>query len=260
MLTIKSIRETNPVILNVANMVTPQHVADAINFYGGSPIMFTDEREAAGLTNISSGVVFNMGSTNEATLRNVIASGKVANKRGIPVVIDPVAIGATELRQDNFARAAEAVAFDVIRGNAGEIAYLANVNWQANGIDAGNGDGDVVAIAKKAAHRYHCWVVLSGVKDIVTDGETTYCVDNGHPYFQTNVGSGDMLDGILATAIATEHGLKALVRATATFSIAGELAGEKYPNQPASFFVELYNQLATITDEVIDTRMKIHQV
>ncbi|MBW1606282.1 hydroxyethylthiazole kinase [Lactobacillus sp. Sy-1] len=260
MLTTNSIRKTNPVILNVANMVTPQHVADAINFYGGSPIMFTDEREAAALTNISSGVVFNMGSTNEDTLRNVIASGKVANKRGIPVVIDPVAIGATELRQANFARAAKEVNFNVIRGNAGEIAYLANVNWAANGIDAGNGDADIATIAQKVAKKYDCWVVLSGEQDIVTDGETTYCVDNGHPYFQTNVGSGDMLDGILATAIAVENDLKALVRATATFSIAGEIAGEKYPTQPASFFVELFNQLATITDDDIDTRMKIHQL
>ncbi|UQS85993.1 hydroxyethylthiazole kinase (plasmid) [Nicoliella spurrieriana] len=260
MLTIDSIRKTNPVILNVANMVTPQHVADAINFYGGSPIMFTDEREAKELTNIASGVVFNMGSTNESTLRNVLASGKVANKRGIPVVIDPVAVGVTELRQANFKRTADEVHFDVIRGNAGEIAYLANVNWQVNGIDAGNGSGDVVAIAKQVAQKYDCWVVLSGPRDIVTDGNITYSVDNGHPYFQTNVGSGDMLDGILATAISVENNLKALVRATATFSIAGELAGEEYPHQPASFFVELFNQLATISDDEIDTKMKIHQL
>ncbi|MHA8111456.1 hydroxyethylthiazole kinase [Lactobacillaceae bacterium Melli_B4] len=259
MLTIKKIRETNPVILNVANMVTPQHVADAINFYGGSPIMFTDEREAEALTNIASGVVFNMGSTNDDTVKNIIASGKVANKRGIPVVIDPVAIGATELRQNNFELVADQVNFDVIRGNASEIAYLANVNWQAKGIDAGDGSGDVAVIAEKVATKYKCWVVLSGEHDIVTDGKDTYVVNNGHPYFQTNVGSGDMLDGIIATAIATQPDLKALARSVATFSIAGEIAGDKYPNRPATFFTEVFNQLATLDDEMIDSRIKIHQ-
>ena len=36
---LEKIQEKQPLILNLANFVTPQRVADAISFAGGSPLM-----------------------------------------------------------------------------------------------------------------------------------------------------------------------------------------------------------------------------
>ena len=156
MTTIKQIREKSPIILNISNMVTPQHVADAINFIGASPIMFDDIKEASELVNISNALVINMGSSNDADVEKSIAAGKFANQKGIPVVIDSVAIGASKLRQDNFAKVAKEVKFDGVRGNAGELAFLADIEWNAQGIDAGEGDGDVPQIAGTPRKKYDC--------------------------------------------------------------------------------------------------------
>ncbi|WEV54924.1 hydroxyethylthiazole kinase [Leuconostocaceae bacterium ESL0723] len=257
MLTIENIRQSNPVILNVANFVTPQRVADAINFYGGSPIMFTDADEAQDLMAIAQALVINLGTTNTGDLAAGAQAGQVANQKGLPVVIDPVAISATKLRQGNFKTLTEQVQPTLIRGNAGEIAYLAGESWQANGIDAGQGSGDLASLAQAAAKKQDCLVVLSGPSDFITDGKNTWRVDNGHPAFQTNVGSGDMLDGLLGVVLALSHDLTDIARTVATFSIAGEIAGQAFSNQPASFMVEVFNQLANLTDEVIDQHLKM---
>ncbi|MDF7626458.1 hydroxyethylthiazole kinase [Lactobacillaceae bacterium L1_55_11] len=257
MLTIENIRQHNPVILNVANFVTPQRVADAINFYGGSPIMFTDADEAQDLMAIAKALVINLGTTNAGDLAAGAKAGQVANQKGLTVVIDPVAVSATKLRQENFKVLTNQVRPTLIRGNAGEIAYLAGENWQANGIDAGQGSGDLTTLAEAAAKKQDCLVVLSGPSDFISDGETTWRVDNGHPAFQTNVGSGDMLDGLLGVVLALSHDLTDIARTVATFSIAGELAGHTFSQQPASFMVEVFNQLANLTDEVIDQHLKM---
>lgn len=257
MITIKQIREQAPIILNISNMVTPQHVADAINFIGASPIMFDDIKEAADLVNISNALVINMGSSNDADIEKSIAAGKYANQKKIPVVIDPVAIGASQLRQDNFAKVANEVEFAGVRGNAGELAFLAGIEWDAQGIDAGNGDGDLHEIAQTVAKKFNCITLLSGVTDIISDGNKTIEVQNGHHFFAVNVGCGDMLDGILGACLAIDNSCEAAVLASSILSVAGEIAGEKNENTPYSFLNTVFDTLYQLTDKQIEKRQKL---
>ena len=41
----------------------------------------------------------------------------------------------------------------LIRCNAGELATIAGVDWQAKGVDAGEGDADIEEIAKEVAFK-----------------------------------------------------------------------------------------------------------
>ncbi len=43
---LEKIQEKQPLILNLANFVTPQRVADAISFAGGSPLMTAEISES----------------------------------------------------------------------------------------------------------------------------------------------------------------------------------------------------------------------
>lgn len=63
--------------------------------------------------------------------------GKLANQYHKPVVLDPVAVGAVPYRKEVALALLSDFQVDVIRGNAGEIAALAGMDWQAKGIDAG---------------------------------------------------------------------------------------------------------------------------
>ncbi|WP_220729049.1 hydroxyethylthiazole kinase [Apilactobacillus zhangqiuensis] len=257
MTNIKQIRENSPIILNISNMVTPQHVADAINFIGASPIMFDDIKEASDLVNISNALVINMGSSNDGDVEKSIVAGKYANQKGIPVVIDPVAIGASKLRQDNFAKVTKEVKFDGIRGNAGELAFLADIDWNAQGIDAGEGDGDLHQIAETVAVKFDCISLLSGVTDVISDGSKTVEVKNGHHYFAVNVGCGDMLDGILGACLAVDNSCDSAVLASSILSIAGEIAGGITDNLPYSFLSTVFNTLYQLTDEEINEFQKL---
>lgn len=75
------LRQKNPIVLNIANTVTQQHVADAINFLGASPIMFSDVREAEDLLNISNSLVINLGTPTDSLLQRAIVAGQYANKK-----------------------------------------------------------------------------------------------------------------------------------------------------------------------------------
>lgn len=56
--------------------------------------------------------------------------------------------------------------------------------------------------AGRLARAAGCLVVMTGPKDLITDGRAFLLVENGHPMMSRITGSGCMLDGILAAALA----------------------------------------------------------
>jgi hydroxyethylthiazole kinase len=82
--TIQELHTKKPIVLNIANMVTPQHVADAISFIGASPIMFDDSSESKNLIKIADAFVINLGSTSEHDLQKARVAGKLANQKSFP--------------------------------------------------------------------------------------------------------------------------------------------------------------------------------
>ena len=72
----------------------------------------------------------------------MLLAGKTANSIGIPVVLDPVGVGATSYRRETIRQLLSEVKFALIRGNAGELATIAGEDWQAKGVDAGQGKNE----------------------------------------------------------------------------------------------------------------------
>ena len=92
------LREKCPLVHCITNYVTVNDVANAILAIGGSPIMADDIAEAGDITAISNALVINIGTLNARTVESMIAAGKRANEKDIPVVLDPVGAGASSLR------------------------------------------------------------------------------------------------------------------------------------------------------------------
>ncbi len=261
---ISRIKKVNPIVLNVANTVTPQYVADAISFIGGSPIMFEDADDGKDLAKIASAITLNMGTPSPNALAKTLTIGKVANKRNIPIVLDPVAVGATKIRKSHTEKVLKKVKVDFIRGNMSEISALLGTAWSGKGIDAEKGAAFhkeyAATVAVAAARKTGATIILSGETDIVTDGHTVYAITNGHPYLTVNVGSGDMLDAIIATAAGVDRSLETIAYATAILSVAADIAIERAPGKPYSFFHELWNTLGTITDKDLCKRIHIQKI
>ena len=114
---------------------------------------------------------------------------EAANKKGIPVVLDAVGVGATKFRNNKIKELLE-YKIAVIKGNASEIAAAAGINVTTKGVDSGNVSADMVGIAKRLANEKECVVVVTGEEDIGTNGESAFLIKNGTPMMSKVVGTG----------------------------------------------------------------------
>ncbi len=206
----EEIREKSPLIHNITNYVTVNDCANAVLAIGASPIMADDIGEAADITAISSALVINIGTLNRHTIPSIFEAGKRANEIGIPVVFDPVGIGASRLRMNTSLKLLEDIKFAVIKGNATEIKAIISGNKTSSGVDVSIDDiisdsnlDDYIKIAKKVSKTYDSIVVITGPIDIITDGKKTYTISNGHVNMEKITGTGCMLAGLIGAFIAS---------------------------------------------------------
>lgn len=256
-----AVRERNPLIHNITNLVSAHFTANGLLALGASPMMAQSPAEMAELAGISGAVVLNMGTPSDEKVAAMLAAGKAANLAGVPVVLDPVAVAASSLRRETAARFRENINFAAIRGNAGEMAHLAGTAWQSKGVDAGSGSGDVAEIARKVAQTWSCVAVVSGETDYVSDGIRVARLQNGVALFPKITASGCLLSAVVGAFLAVaphENAFQAACEACTVYAVAGELAAEGLQNhQVGSFTWRLLDALAAISTEQVAQKAKI---
>ena len=124
---IEQVKNAKPLIHCITNKVTMNDCANALLAIGGSPIMADDEAEVEDITSICQGLLINIGTLNQATIPSMMKAGKKANALQHPVLLDPVGIGASQLRYQTTQQLLKEVHFDVIRGNISEMKALMNI-------------------------------------------------------------------------------------------------------------------------------------
>lgn len=98
--------------------------------------MAEDIREVKEIVAISGAVVLNIGTLQEQTVKAMRLAGEEANRLNIPVVLDPVGVGASNLRNETAEMLLENVKFSVIRGNLSEIKAIFGIQSGTKGVDA----------------------------------------------------------------------------------------------------------------------------
>ena len=152
--------------------------------------------------------------------------------------------------------------FSLIRGNAGELATIAGEDWQAKGVDAGQGKTNLQEVAQRVALRYDCTVLISGEVDIISDGQQTATVHNGTPLFPKVTASGCLLSAVCAAFLAVDGGkhFSATIEACAAYTIAGELAAKNLTTQVGQFQIRLLDELAALTPDLIEQNAEVKYV
>ena len=133
-----NVREKEPIVQAITNFVTVNDCANIILAAGASPTMAHEVEEVAEVASVVQGLVMNMGTMED--VEAMLVAGKAANEAGVPVVLDPVAVGATRLRREGGKKLLENVKFSVIRGNTSEIKHLAVGTGSTRGVDAAEED------------------------------------------------------------------------------------------------------------------------
>ena len=117
---------------SITNNVTINDCANIILAAGGTAIMAQDEREAAEITAHSDALVLNMGALRAQEA--MLLAAREAKRLGHPVVLDPVAAGASHLRGEMCSRLLADGLVSVIRGNASQIRALAAGEEHTSGV------------------------------------------------------------------------------------------------------------------------------
>jgi hydroxyethylthiazole kinase len=254
---LKEIRERKPLIHNITNFVVMNYTANALLAMGASPVMAHAENEVEDMVVHAGALVLNIGTLTEEWIAAMIKAGKMASRKGIPVILDPVGSGATPFRTEAAKKIIHETSVSVIRGNASEILSLKETHTKTKGVDAIHSLSEAAQSARELAVELKTTIVITGPVDMVTDGNRTLHVSNGHPLMASVTGTGCTATALIGAFLAVERDpVQAAAGALAYFGLAGEVAGEK-ANAPGTFMIELLNALFTVTPRELAERAKI---
>lgn len=247
----KRIKEIKPIIHHITNTVTKLDCANITLAIGASPIMADTPEEVEEVTAFSKALVLNIGTPTHATLEAMLRASKVANKQNVPIIFDPVGVGATKLRHHMATKLLYERNVSIIRGNASEIKGLAGIENNSRGVDAGDRVSDVETIAKGLAKEFDAVVAVTGSADIITDGRTVIDIHRGHPLLSRVTGTGCMTNSLIASFAATlgEDYLGSAAMGILIMTIAGENAAALLNKEEGigTFRTRLFDQVDLIS-------------
>jgi hydroxyethylthiazole kinase len=256
----EKVRIDKPLVHHITNWVTICDCANMTRALGALPVMAHAKEESGDMAAISSALVLNIGTLTPELIESMIVAAKSANRKGIPVVLDAVGVGATRLRDESAAKLLGMVRIDIIKGNSSEIAKLAGMNVTTRGVESTKVDSDLTVVAKKLAKERKATVVITGKEDIVSDGMKTYIVKNGHELMGKVVGTGCMASSVIGAFAAVEKDYaKASAAALSVYGVAGELAA-KESKGPGSFKEGLFDAVYNLNKEKIEELSKIEEL
>jgi hydroxyethylthiazole kinase len=261
---IESVRSKNPLVHHITNTVTINDCANVTLAIGGSPVMADSPEEAASMTKLAEALVINMGTLTESTFIAMMRAAQEANRQQIPVVLDPVGVGATTFRNEKAREFLQTVHPQIIRGNASEISALIGEEVQTRGVDAGNVNGDVAILAKRAAELLKAVVVVSGPVDYISDGNRTIGIENGHPILTKVTGTGCMATSLIGNFAGVTHDyFYAAVAGISVMGISGELAYRSFGEAPVgtgSFHIRLMDEVSLMNSRTWQKEVKFVEV
>jgi hydroxyethylthiazole kinase len=224
---LSAIRNRRPLIHLFANFVTMQAVASVTRAIGALPVMALGCADAEQMAGQADALVLSLGTPTPDRLDAMLAAGRAAATRRIPIVLDPVGAGATAYRDAAVRALLDQVPITVIRANRGEAAALLGEPGRVRGVEsiarAPAEDGE--ALARRVAATFGCVAAVTGPRDDIADDVRHAAVDRGHPWLAAVSGAGCMVTALVGAFCAvSDDRFDATVTAVTAFGQAAEIA------------------------------------
>lgn len=255
---LNKIKEKNPVIFHITNSVTINDCANITLSVGASPLMSFCKEELEDILSFSSALVINIGTMDKFMIDIVTKAGKIANKLHVPIVLDPVGVGATKQRKELILNLLKEVKFAVIKANSAEIKTLLGLELeQKAGVDSKDNFDDENEI-KNLAKKLDCTIVMSGETDIVSDGKEIAKIKNGIPLLSKVSGTGCMSASLIASACgANKNFFENAIFGISLMGIAGEIAKENGITSNGSLKIAILDNIYNLTSKTFAKKAKI---
>lgn len=249
-----ALKNKKPLVHHITNYVTVNDCANITLAIGASPVMADDIGEVEEMVSFASSLVLNIGTLNSRSIESMVAVGKKARQRGIPIVFDPVGVGATSLRTATAKRIIEEVRPSVIRGNMSEMKILAGFDADIKGVDSIADEVDGEKVARQLSQKLGCVIAITGKQDVIAQGERVCLIDNGHPILSQVTGTGCMATSLIACFCgAAEDCFLGAVAGVMTMGLAGELAQQSLQTGEGigTFRARLFDAVWAMTPELM---------
>jgi thiamine-phosphate diphosphorylase/hydroxyethylthiazole kinase len=221
--------------------------------------MSNNINEAKDLAQLGGSLVVNMGTSTPEGRANYLRAIRAYNAVGGPILLDPVGAAATQDRRDGVRELMAGGFFSVIKGNEGEIRTVSGATGIIqHGADSGAAQLSLeqrIELVQATAARERNVIIMSGATDVVSDGERTLLIRNGHAYLGEITGSGCTLGATVASLLAVERddSLMAVVTAMLMYEIAAERAAKRPDVKgPGTFVPAFIDELYHIRQESVE--------
>ena len=255
---LSAMRAVSPLVHNITNFVSMNIMANVMLAIGASPAMVHAREEVEEFVKLSSSLNINIGTLDREWANSMEAAVATASVKGIPWVLDPVAVGATSFRRKTCARLLEFKPA-IIRGNASEIMALSGISSTGRGVDSGDDVSNAENAAVKLASKYNTVVVVTGKEDFITDGDRAVRIANGVAMMSKVTALGCSLTGVVAAFAATSPAYDASISAVAYYGTAGELASRNCSG-PGTFQQAFVDALYKIDGEYLNLHARVQDV
>ncbi len=240
---LQRLRLQTPLIHNITNLVVMQHTANVLLALGASPIMAHAVEELEDLLNTAEALVLNIGTLDASWIDSMHHALNLAMARHIPVVLDPVGAGASQLRMRTTIALLERGGVGVLKGNATEILALAGWPQVSKGVDSLQCAEEAVHAAEQLSNTYHCIVVISGAIDYIVRGVECRSVSEGHWLMSRVTGMGCAAAAVIGAFLAiNKDPFQATYHAMLKMALAGKQAAQGAQG-PGSFVWRFYDSL-----------------
>ena len=252
-----TIRQQSPLVHNITNYVVMNTTANALLSLGASPVMAHANEEVAEMTGIASALVINIGTLSPAWISAMFTAAKTAKEKGIPIILDPVGVGATTLRTDTARDLIRETAPDIIRGNGSEIMALSQAGVTTKGVDSTSDSNDALESARNLNQAFNSVVCVTGETDYILDGDNLLQVKNGHALMPKVTGLGCTASAVCgAFAAVNPDRIKAAAHAMAVMGIAGEMAAQDAKG-PGTLQLHFLDALYNLSEKDIEARLNV---
>ena len=258
------VKEKSPLIHAITNPIAINMVAHSILFQGAKAICAEHPDEMEDIVKISESLSVNLGNITDSRIKSIELAVKFANEKNIPVIIDLVGVGASKLRYEFSKKLLENYKFSLIKGNGSEILAISGYESNAKGIDVGekdrlNGENieKFIKISKKLCQKYQTSFLITGKTDILLDENRYFLIENGCENLSKITATGCMLTSLISTFLSVCSPIEASILGLLILEISGEIS-EK--DRLYSFFVNLMDNISSISDDEILKRAKIREV
>lgn len=254
---LNAVRLQSPLVHNITNYVVMNTTANALLAVGASPVMAHAVDEVEDMVKIASSLVINIGTLSKNWVEAMLRAGKMARKRGTPVVFDPVGAGANSYRTETSLQIIKECKPGVIRGNASEIMALVNEKANTKGVDSIASSESAIHAAKLLTKSTRAVIVISGPVDYIVDEQSVVEVRNGSSMMAKVTGMGCSATALVGAFIAiNKNFLLASAHAMAVMDISGELAAKRSEG-PGTMQMHFLDELYKLSEKEIVSHFNV---